>query len=374
VSKCTACAGRSQARGDLDHGSKRDPDRIAARFSGQGSVLTIVERDGTAVAFLANMRFALIWVAVSAAACATSFEEESVGTESDVKHPSSAPMIAPLAETSLVKLGAYASPVARSEGQPKLAEGIVVFTPRYQLWSDGATKRRFVQLPKGAKIAIDAAGAWTFPTGTRIYKEFYKGGYLHETRVIEKGATEFKIATYLWNKEGTDATLDTEGGTLGDGETLHNVPSQRECAGCHNDDKNPVLGLSFVQMNPEMSEADKKALFVKAPAAFEWPATATKEMQTTLGYLHANCGHCHNDADDGSSFLTLRPSESGKAPEGIRAFVDTRDSATSILRRIKSGSMPKLGVSVPDPRAVDANGDIRKGIESIGATLKTPDQ
>jgi hypothetical protein len=325
-----------------------------------------------------NLRLlALSLAAAVVAACTSGTTDKAKSSEAPVKNPAEAPEIPPLEETSLANLGAYALPLQRSPGyEPKLTPGVVVYTPRYQLWSDGATKRRFVQLPKGEKIRVDASGAWTFPTGTRIYKEFYKGGYLHETRVIEKTAAGFRIATYLWNEAGTEATLDMAGGTVGSGETQHSVPSQRECAGCHNDDKNPVLGLSFVQLNPEMSTEDKDALFVEAPAPFVWRASATTEMQTTLGYLHANCGHCHSDADDGSTFLSLRPSDSGDGPEhsamdGIRSFADTRLNGDLMLILMETVTMPRLGVTVADPRVITPEGDIRKGIQAIIAAPPT---
>jgi cytochrome c553 len=302
------------------------------------------------------------------AACTTAaVEEETLDTEASVATPREGEL-APLNETSLLALKGYSSPIARNaDGQPALGAGVVTFTPRYELWSDGAKKRRFIQLPKGEKIAVDEKGIFTFPMGTLIYKEFYKGGKLHETRVIQRAPSGFKIATYLWNAEGTDATLDTDGGTFGDGETEHEVPAQTTCGGCHKDGANPVLGLSYVQLNPKMSAEDKRLLFSAAPRSFEWPEAATESTHSTLGYLHANCGHCHNDTSEGGFSLRLLPSDTkAKDLASLAAFVSTRDTATSMLRRLKSGGMPRLGVSVVDPR-VKNEGDVAAGIAAIAA-------
>src|SRR5687768_3582906 len=47
----------------------------------------------------------------------------------------------------------------------------VVFTPRYPLWSDGMSKRRWLYLPPGTSIDKSDPDAWEFPRGTRAWKE-----------------------------------------------------------------------------------------------------------------------------------------------------------------------------------------------------------
>jgi hypothetical protein len=83
----------------------------------------------------------------------------------------------------------------------------VAFSPQYPLWSDGTRKRRWIYLPPGATIDASKADAWEFPTGTRLWKEFALDRRV-ETRFIERlpdGAWRF--AAYVWNEDGTDATL-----------------------------------------------------------------------------------------------------------------------------------------------------------------------
>src|SRR5205814_165387 len=67
-----------------------------------------------------------------------------------------------------------------------LAPRVIEYTPRYELWSDGATKRRFLLLPAGAKIDTSDMDNWAFPVGTKLWKEFRRDGFLVETRLLQK--------------------------------------------------------------------------------------------------------------------------------------------------------------------------------------------
>jgi hypothetical protein len=46
------------------------------------------------------------------------------------------------------------------------------FEPAFALWSDGVTKRRWIELPPGARIDATNTGDWIFPQGTKLWKEF----------------------------------------------------------------------------------------------------------------------------------------------------------------------------------------------------------
>ena len=59
------------------------------------------------------------------------------------------------------------------------------FSPQYPLWSDGATKRRWLHIPRGTFIDASQPDAWEFPRGTRLWKEFSQGRRI-ETRLIER--------------------------------------------------------------------------------------------------------------------------------------------------------------------------------------------
>ena len=83
----------------------------------------------------------------------------------------------------------------------------LAFSPQYPLWTDGATKRRWLSLPPQTFIDASRPNAWDFPVGTRLWKEFSVGRAV-ETRYIERLADgQWRYATYIWNETGTDATL-----------------------------------------------------------------------------------------------------------------------------------------------------------------------
>src|SRR5437763_6919526 len=60
--------------------------------------------------------------------------------------------------------------------------GIAAYTPRYALWADAASKRRWIYLPPGTQIDTTDPDHWLFPTGTKIWKEFTSGSTRVETR------------------------------------------------------------------------------------------------------------------------------------------------------------------------------------------------
>src|SRR5688572_22461093 len=50
------------------------------------------------------------------------------------------------------------------------------YVPSFELWSDGASKRRWIRLPRGARIDTSDLDAWRFPVGTELFKEFWASG------------------------------------------------------------------------------------------------------------------------------------------------------------------------------------------------------
>jgi hypothetical protein len=82
------------------------------------------------------------------------------------------------------------------------------FSPQYPLWSDGATKRRWVRLPVGSQINVADLGKWELPVGTRFWKEFSFKGRKIETRLLWQAAkNKWVFASYAWNDAQTDAEL-----------------------------------------------------------------------------------------------------------------------------------------------------------------------
>jgi hypothetical protein len=192
------------------------------------------------------------------------------------------------------------------------------FTPQYPLWSDGAQKRRWIYLPPGAAIDATRSDAWEFPTGTRLWKEFAHAGRV-ETRFIERRPDgSWQFGAYVWNDEGTDATLaPAEGIALERKDAPQGryvVPAEVDCRACHEGAASPVLGFSALQLSSDrdplaphaqaQSMLDLRALVergliknLSAQISSTPPRIAARSPteRAALGYLHGNCAHCHND-------------------------------------------------------------------------------
>src|SRR3954451_12548637 len=68
----------------------------------------------------------------------------------------------------------------------RLGPGVVAYRPQFELWSDGASKRRWIFVPEGARIDSTDMDAWLFPPGTKLWKEFTRDGVRVETRLLYK--------------------------------------------------------------------------------------------------------------------------------------------------------------------------------------------
>jgi len=124
------------------------------------------------------------------------------------------------------------------------------FSPQYPLWTDGAQKARWIQLPAGGRITARDADTWEFPVGTRLWKEFAFDGRRVETRMLWRvTADSWSYAAYVWNEAQTDATLAPADGVAGVVEVApgkrHSVPSREDCRACHDNGGSGVLGFTM---------------------------------------------------------------------------------------------------------------------------------
>lgn len=189
------------------------------------------------------------------------------------------------------------------------AADVFEYEPRFQLWSDTATKRRWIYLPPGAQIDTTDMDYWKFPVGTKLWKEFTRDGTRVETRYIVKlmpNDAEFgawHYVTYQWNAAQNDTTLVDVGGVMNANGTDHDIPSRQNCRDCHEELQSKVLGFGAIQLDFDSAKLDLEDLItmgkLSAPptggtagARFPIPGGAT--VEAALGYMHANCGHCHN--------------------------------------------------------------------------------
>lgn len=276
---------------------------------------------------------------------------------------------------------------------------VMAFTPQYALWSDGASKRRWIRLPSGTAIDAAQPDAWQFPVGTRLWKEFALGTRI-ETRMIERLPDgSWRYASYRWTADGGDALLVPDAGAVVAAPSApggrYAIPSRGDCTVCHEGAPVPVLGVGALQLSPDRDplalhagprrdgDVDLRDLLaqrrvVNLPPALLAPApriaARSPVERAALGYLHANCGHCHNaggaidgldlllaqsaDEHGGSAAATLRSllgHSSRFTPGGTRAAQRVASGSgepSTLLVRIKSGSpaarMPPLGAQQVD--------------------------
>jgi hypothetical protein len=236
----------------------------------------------------------------------------------------------------LSREGLYVDFAART-----VAPGTWLFAPTYELWSDGAGKRRWMQLPPGKRIDTSDMDHWRFPVGTRFWKEFSRGAVLLETRLIEKtgpGDRDFFFGAFVWTPDQKDALL-RPGGARDVNGTDHDVPSQTECWTCHQGDEGRILGFSALQLSRETEArpagdgvvaitlaalVQRQLLSHPPPAEAQYGAPGPPVVANALGYLHANCGHCHNPA--GLAYfqtLNLRLSVAERQPEATAIYQTT---------------------------------------------------
>jgi uncharacterized repeat protein (TIGR03806 family) len=235
-----------------------------------------------------------------------------------------------------------------SQDPKRPAATLIPFTPLAELWSDGASKERYLALPDGAQITIGADGDFTFPRGTVLVKHFELAGRRVETRLLilhDDGI--WAGYSYEWDDAGGDATLlpSSKSRDLPGGLTWL-YPSRSDCNSCHTDAAGNALGPELAQINhaatyPSTNRLANQlatwrhiGLFANPPS--DDPATlpslpAPHDPQSgspadrARAYLHGNCSFCHRPNGGGRGDLDLRFSTSLRDSKacGTPAQIDT---------------------------------------------------
>jgi hypothetical protein len=317
------------------------------------------------------MRVALVAVLASVASC------------SDPAVPADAPAPdAPLPTAlpaHLSETGLYSDFAARV-----LVDGTQPFAPHNVLWSDGAVKTRWIQLPDGKQIDSADMDHWKFPVGTKFFKEFALDGKRLETRLIWRVADtgnrerDTLFGSYVWNDDETEATFE-KAGAMNIRGTDHDAPAADQCWFCHIGEDGRALGFSALQLG------DVSQLPLSNPPPAGAPFAAPN---AALGYLHANCGHCHNPKGDAWSnsnmILRLDVAETTAAStkivqttvgvdvqqwlgHGYTKRIVAGDPATSaifarISQRGANLQMPPIATEFVDPAGVEL---VRTWIQSL---------
>lgn len=237
----------------------------------------------------------------------------------------------------------------------QLACGLSEYAPAYELWSDGAVKRRWVSMPAGTSVDTRDPDGFVYPVGTEFWKEFsvLRDGELRraETRLLRKVPRGWVLATYVWSDDGRSATSTNDGVADWAG-TGHTIPSRDQCVECHAGRKDLVLGWDPVLLGPgargvHLSDLGSSALADEDAGALPGEATPPGDAveRAALGYLHVNCGvSCHNDsiearARDTALYLRL---STGRADGVLES-----PAVTTAINKLPTGNAPFY--ELPEP-------------------------
>lgn len=183
---------------------------------------------------------------------------------------------------------------------------IRAYVPGAVLFSDGADKARFLELPEGKNIDASSTEGFRFPVGTKAWKEFVVDGRKVETRFMWKVREDRWVqAAYVWSADGTKAVRGE--GTrveLGGGRT-HEVPTNAECNDCHKGAYDRLLGFEPVSMSLPGARGLRVADLVREGRIDPPPPqTDLPAPDPALLWLHANCGSCHGARATATAFGT----------------------------------------------------------------------
>jgi uncharacterized repeat protein (TIGR03806 family) len=310
-----------------------------------------------------------------------------------------------LATTPPAKLSAYGLFSDASAKMP--SPGVVPYQLNTALFSDYAEKRRYVFVPQGQSIRYRAEGAFDFPVGSVLVKTFEfhaKQGdqatpvRTLETRLLIKTQTGWDARPYIWNREGTEATLTPVGGPIpitiqnANADVIsiaYRVPNQNQCKTCHLTDgalspigaKAASLNRDFVYENGaenQLTHWTKLGILTGAPDPKMAPKVAdfsdislSAEVRSRA-WLDINCGHCHKPdgaASNTGLYLTAattnlsqlgigrRPVSAGKGSgELLFDVVPGHPEQSILMHRISSTepgvAMPELGRTLVHEEAV----------------------
>jgi len=211
------------------------------------------------------------------------------------------------------------------------SDGALAYDVQSPLYSDGAHKSRWLELPRGTHIGFAEAGPYAFPEGSVFIKHFEMALDERRPELRRRLETRFLVATptgfygvsYRWNAAGTDATpvldstLEALSVTGSDGSVRtqrYLYPGPSDCLVCHNSGAGHVLGVRTAQLNGDVLDeasgsASSQLLAWSELGLFDTPLDAESvarlprlarldDEQRSLeervrSYLDANCSMCH---------------------------------------------------------------------------------
>lgn len=346
------------------------------------------------------MRLARAALAVIAACCAV------IGATAALDRPGAVNDAAITADGYPATLSAFGFFADLAQRTP--APRVTPYTLNTPLFSDYAEKQRYLYLPAGAQARYDAEAVLDLPVGAALIKTFgyqQNGGFRAlETRLLLHRASGWVALPYVWNADGTDATLKRTGARIpitfadpaGAAHSIsYAVPNQNQCKDCH------ALSGAITPIGPKARNLNDgrqlqswaaagllDRLPADAPRLARWDDTSAPLGQRATAYLETNCAHCHNPrgaASNSGLFLdwhqpdaTARgigkpPVAAGRGSGGrLVDIAPGRPDESILLYRMASDepgvAMPELGRTVGHTEALAL---IRQWIASMPASEPT---
>jgi hypothetical protein len=267
---------------------------------------------------------------------------------------------------------------------------------RFPLWADGSSKGRFIYIPRCTSIATTDMDHWEFPIGTRLWKHFSVGDALVETRMLHRygaSATDWLFATYAWDAHSPHDPRKAGvvlHGQANAGGTLHDIPDPSACPSCHGKLPEAALGFSAFQLSHAGAGLNMQRLsdrgWLSVPARNGFSVPGTPVQQAALGYLHGNCGGCHNRSADipredpmrlrllvsQTNYDSTDPVRTTIGVPTVNAYVElhdkpridpqSRESSTIFLRMSDRNKFPM-------PPLASKFSDLDGGVAAIGAWI-----
>ncbi len=261
----------------------------------------------------------------------------------------------------------------------KPAAGLIPYGVNSPLWSDGATKERWLAVPDGKTVTVGADGHFDLPIGSVLVKTFAVAGKRTETRLLVRHADGgWAGYTYEWNDAGTDATLLPSSkskavpAAVGGGTQTWYYPARSDCFNCHSGAAQRTLGMELGQLNGDevypstnrvsnqLATLEHIGLF-SAPlgttpdkiVAYPSPAGTAPVEARARAYLHANCSMCHRPNSNGGGPMDLRFATALADTKACNVSPDDGDLGVAGARLLVPGD-PTKSIASLRPHARDA--------------------
>jgi uncharacterized repeat protein (TIGR03806 family) len=303
------------------------------------------------------------------------------------------------------------------------ADFLIPYSVNSPLWSDGATKMRWMALPENSKINFSTTDEWKFPVGTVFVKNFELPVDDTNPKILRRLETRLLVrdtngtvygASYKWRADNSDADLVTAGTNeeikikTFDGIRIQKwfYPGRQDCLTCHTPASGGVLGVKTRQLNGNFKYPNgvtdnqlrvwsHAGLFDMTLNEKEIPRleklVAVTDTSAPLklrvrSYFDANCAQCHRPGGVESFFdarfdtpldkqeLINGPVENPLRIPGAKIIAPGDTSRSVLFHRISIAGnmqMPPLAKNVVDAKAVSAVAAWINSLNFVAASLPT---